>query len=247
MGIPLDPIERVYLGVPFLRYLVRLLPSWAPYLLPGRIARQIRRFRRPVREFFVSWEGWSEQEIRALFVLDARLEETEMSRLSKSPEAQDGVEFKTRAINRVWATDAPYRKIVQPANYLGIPIGFPLADSRLATFFSTLPEALCFRGRINKILLREYMSRHLPRRIVEKPKGSFVFSKDVLLRANKHAVLRKYLCDDASVRSGTTYIGQTSAAVRRYTEGKSALSGRIYALVLLRVWLGQHSTERGWL
>lgn len=244
MGIPLGWDEEVYLDFPPLRYLALLLPSSASRLLPGKVGSLFDRFRKPLRELFVSWQGWSEKEILELFSLDPNLGGTELSRLSGSFRSMNGVELKTEVLCRIWEPDTVYRKAVQPANFLDLPISYPFADSRLAGFFATLPKALCFSGRVNKVLLREYMNRHLPKRIVEKPKGDFEFNPDVLLRLDRHAVLRKYLYDEASDRARIECLGRTIPAVHRYTAGDSDLRSRIFALVLLRVWLEQHPAGR---
>jgi asparagine synthase (glutamine-hydrolysing) len=245
MGVPVTWFDEVYLTLPIVRYFALLLTRCVSDNVQGRVGGLIRRLGKPLREFSVSWDGWSEREIRRLFKMDARLTETELSRLVKlqAAAARHPVEFKTKVMCRIWEPDTVYRKTVQAANYLGLPVGFPLADTRLAGLFATLPDDLRLSRRTNKVLLRAHLSRYLPKRIVEKPKGSFVFSRDVLLRANKHGVLRKYLCDDASVRSGTMRTWQTSAAVRRYVRGDSTMNDRIYALLLLSVWLGQHSRK----
>jgi asparagine synthase (glutamine-hydrolysing) len=244
MGIPLDPVEAIYLRMPFFRRIARAAPEGVLRLLPKRIARGIGRFRKSREERFVSWNGWPESEILARFGLDAALAGTEMSRLSKSPEADEGVEFKTRAICRIWEPEAAYRKSAQPANQLGIPIGFPLADARLVALFSVLPKSLCFQGCTNKVLLREYMARHLPSNIVGKPKGSFEFDTDRFLRDENHLVLRRYLLDGASGCCRHAGLAGADPIVRSYMRGNPALSCRVFALVLLSVWLEQHPAGR---
>jgi asparagine synthase (glutamine-hydrolysing) len=246
MGSPLDRAEEIYLETPFFRHFAPLLPSSISRLLPGRVGGLVERFRKPLREFYVSWNGWSEKEILELFSIDPRLGETELSRLCSSFADENGVELKTEVLGRIWEPDTAYRKAVQPANYLDLPISYPFADTRLGDFFSTLPKELCFRGRTSKVLLREYMSRYLPRRIVEKPKGSFEFDLGVLLSAEGHAVLQRYLFDRAPDCLKMTYFGRAGNVVRRYMSGESSLRTRIYALVLLNVWLRQHSSEGDW-
>jgi asparagine synthase (glutamine-hydrolysing) len=247
MGLPLDYAERIYLSSPLLRGIARAIPHGALGLLPGRIGRGIRMLRTPIREIFVMWDGWSEQEIRDLFLLDPKLGQTEMSQLCDSPEAQNGDEFKVRAYCRVWVPANDYPKFARPASYLGIPVCFPFSDSRLVSFFSTLPRSLCLGGGVNKVLLREYMTRHLPRRIVEKPKAGFVFRTDRFLRADNYAVLQRYLYDVTSGSPRMACIEPARDAVRRYLGGEVSLSTRLFALTFLSIWSGQHRMESDWL
>jgi asparagine synthase (glutamine-hydrolysing) len=244
MGIPLRRAEDLYLKFPLIRILARLLPSSFSRLLPEGARSLLRKFRGPLGELFVTWDGWSENEVRELLSLDPRLCETEMSRLCSAFAGGDGVELKTEAICRIWEPDTAYRKAAQSANYLDLPISYPFADSRLAGLFSTLPEAFCFRGRTSKVLLREYMSRHLPRRILEKPKGYFEFNTDTVLRVDRSGAARKFFADTMSHHRGVQMDEQISSIVRHYLRGDSSLRSRVYALALLSTWLELQSTRR---
>jgi asparagine synthase (glutamine-hydrolysing) len=237
MGIPLGRTEEICLELPLLRRLALLLPPSISRLLPGEVGCLCERLRRPLREFFVSWKGWSEEEILGLFSLDPRLGHTELSRLSCSFGDLDGTELKTEVLCRIWEPDTAYRKAVQPANYLDLPISYPFADSRLADFFSTLPKALCFRGRVNKVLLREYMSHSLPEQTLAKPKGYFEFDTGPILRVDRTGAARKYVADTMSHRGYAQSVQKVSGIVRRYMRGDSNLRDRVYTLALLSTWL----------
>ncbi|UCG42190.1 MAG: hypothetical protein JSU73_09960 [candidate division WOR-3 bacterium] len=245
MGYTLSRFERLYLSLPLLRYFALQLPSAACSFLPRRLRRQVARFRKPPRELFVSWNGWSERELLKSLGIDANLAHTEMGRLGKSSSSLHPNTFNAQALDRIWASETTFPKLAQPAKYFNVTAGFPFCDSRLASFFSTLPEGLCFTRQSHKIVLREYMSRHLPGRILEKPKGSFNSRVDVLLRAIRTAKLREDVKTAAWSLTGESRSTWASAVVRRFLRGGPALSHRIYAMTLLSLWLTQRAKAGG--
>jgi asparagine synthase (glutamine-hydrolysing) len=236
MGIPVTPIERAYLSLPILRCLSAFLKLCLPDRVQGRAGGLVRRLGKPLREFSVSWAGWSEREIYRLFKVDPQLAETELGQLATSQVARHPVEFKTRVICRIWEPDTAYRKMVQPCNYLGRPVGFPLADTRLAGLFGTLPGNLSISGGTNKVLLRTYLARHLPERIVEKPKGSFEFDTASILHEDRSGEALKYFTAEMPRRQQMRMNNQVSAIIRRHMRGDSSLRDRVYSLAMLNTW-----------
>ena len=93
---------------------------------------------------------------------------------------------------------------------------------------------------MNKILLRKFLKRYLPKEILEKPKGSFVFNPAIILDYNNHEALRRYLNNSRIEKEkifSSDFIKETTV---RYLKGEKSLSDKLFALVIFQSWLDEN-------
>jgi asparagine synthase (glutamine-hydrolysing) len=93
-----------------------------------------------------------------------------------------GEEFADATIGSVLAGDY-LRKIDVMSGAHGLEIRVPFLGERVLDFAATIPHALKYSWRRNKILLRELVKQRLPRSIARKPKGGFGIPLDSWLGA----------------------------------------------------------------
>ncbi len=238
MGIPASLRYNIYLKFPVVRFFVKLLPKFLINFLPAKASRGVNFFRKPFREIFLYWNGWSEEEIKNIFGWDGEFENTELAKLVKSRPDWDSTDLKTEAICKIWEPDNAYRKVVAAGNFYGITVRFPFADISLSDFFKTLPSELCYRGMLNKVLLREFMARYLPKEILEKPKGSFVFNPHILLSADDYQLTKKYLNYEKLKYLKIKDIDTCLHLIKKYIDGEEKLADKVWPLFFLSVWVG---------
>lgn len=142
-----------------------------------------RVWKAPIEEVFVSWDGWSASELKKLFGCEITFDDTYLWQFMHQNASQDWRVLQTDVICHIWEPHAPFRKAFYLGQQLGRSVRFPFTDNRLAGFINSLPQELKFEGDTNKILLRAYLSKYLPRELLQKPKGSFVFDLNMLLRS----------------------------------------------------------------
>jgi len=190
---------------------------------------------RPREEQFVSWNGWSAEEIVHLTGRSLNLSESALYRLYA--ECQTPMEHKSRTLNEIWAPGTAYRKIGQSANMQGCLVRFPFLDKQLMHFTRNLPENKRYLYRQSKILLRDVLARHLPENILNKRKGSFMFPKRFILNGRNFELLRTYLSDNAMKKHGIVDYKVANRYVKEYMQGNQGLEDRIWVLLMLHTWL----------
>ena len=129
----------------------------------------------------MSWEGWSQQELSRLCQRDVSFAGTYLWKVMREGRQDEWIQLLTNVICGVWEPHAAFRKAHHFARALGRGIRFPYTDDRLAAFINGLPAGLRFDGGKNKVLLRAFMARHLPKEILTKPKSPFIFDLSLLL------------------------------------------------------------------
>jgi asparagine synthase (glutamine-hydrolysing) len=237
MGIPASFKYQLYLYLPILGYIARLMPEGGlDSLAPQKIVNGIAFFRQPLRDLFLYWNAWSEADIEEIFGWPGEFTETELQRLCSRKKNWKALDLKTAVLCDIWEPDTAYRKVSCVCNYHNISARFPFTDGALARFFTKLPAELCYDGYKNKILLRKYIIKHLPRDIVNKPKGSFVFNPAAFLTQNNCDIIRTNITDDTL--NGLSIQDKSSCykLIEKFSNGHEKHTLRVFALFLLSYW-----------
>ncbi len=194
---------------------------------------------RTPEEQFVSWSGWSVDEVVRLTGVSPDLSDSAL--YQKYPSCSTAMDHKTYTICNTWSPETCYRKMIESANYEDRIVRYPFLDKDLIRFTRNLPESLKIQGNKNKVLLREVMARHLPENILNKPKGSFNIQKHFILKSNRFEMLQTYLSDSVVKRHGLLEPGIINKYVKEYMKGNEALEDRIWIVLMLHTWLEQKS------
>lgn len=189
---------------------------------------------KPREEQFVSWNGWTLEEITKLTGSKPNWRNTPLHRLYRN--CSSSMVHKTLTLCDVWEPETAYRKVVQISNTMGKSVRFPFLDRDLVKFSQNLPPAYQYEGRNNKIILRLFLKKYLPEKIVNKKKGAFVFPKNYILASNNYEFLDIFLSSDCIREYGWVDDSIVNVYVQRYKNGDKALEDRIWALVLLHAW-----------
>ncbi|MCK4826609.1 asparagine synthase [bacterium] len=208
----------------------RFVPSGYSYSV-DTLARFLSK---PREEQFVSWNGWTLKEITKLTGRKPNWQNNPLYRLCRN--CSSSMVHKTLTLCDVWEPETAYRKVVQVANIMGKSVRFPFLDRDLVKFSQNLPSAYQYEGRINKIILRLFLKKYLPEKIVNKKKGAFVFPKNYILASNNYEFLDIFLSSDCIREYGWVDDSIVNLYVQKYKKGDKSLEDRIWALVLLHAW-----------
>ncbi len=214
-------IDRVARRLPAKR-----VPSYSVRFILHRLAR-------PRAEQFVSWNGWTRREVQHL--LGRGVDWSAMPAEGVTCTARSPVEHKTAAICGLWESEAAYRKTVQQAVCHGLTVRFPFLDERVMDFVRGLPAEERMYRRVNKILLRRFLRQHLPDRLVDRPKGYFLFPKTKLVR---HCLRAGRFAEPRQSRiAGILDSDLVKTTASAYLAGRRDLEDRLWALVILEEWM----------
>jgi asparagine synthase (glutamine-hydrolysing) len=113
----------------------------------------------------------------------------------------------------------------------------PFLDHRLVRFTFGQSSGAMFRRGQGKMLLRSFMTPHLPESVLRSAKWGFGVPWNLYLR--KVDVLRDWLLEIPSheiVRSGPLELDSVSAAIREYLDGDDRLAPLVRLLLHLTLW-----------
>ena len=222
------------------RLLVRLMA-----LGPVVLRRLAAVWSEPIEESFVSWEGWSREELSRLRGGEVSFENTYLWKVMREGRGSDWIQVLTNVVCGVWEPHAAFRKAFHFAHALGRGIRFPFTDDRLAAFVNGLPAEFKHSEGRNKILLRAFMARHLPGSILTKPKSPFIFDLRLLLANPEYSWIAD-LSDHGLLR---VMPGWDEEVIRELMERHARAPNdtrwqcRVYALCLLA---GVMAVNEGW-
>jgi asparagine synthase (glutamine-hydrolysing) len=207
-------------------------PHFVKYLSHvGGLRRLCSFWSKPIEESFVSWEGWSADELSRLFGRDISFAQTRLWAVMREGDPAHWRTVMTDVIGGIWEAECGFAKGALAAGAHGKLLRFPFIDERLASFVHRLPMDL----KLDKQIMRAYMARNLPPAIVDKPKSGFIFD------LNRLFLNPEYDWADALRRSGALRAvpdwstEPIDTLLRSYAEAPDSVQGqhRLYALCLL--------------
>lgn len=202
----------------------------------GRLKLDNKKWRLPVEEFYVSWNGYEPNLIEAMFNGIVHWEQLPLHKLYDDCETPES--HMTNTVCGIWEPEAAYRKLVQIASVLGKAVYYPFLDPRLKGIVLAAPPEKRYHKGSNKVLLRTILKKSLPKKTTQKPKGAFVFPKEWLLSANSSRDFGEMFSKENWELLGLGNIWFcVKETLDRYQQGLGSDGGRVYALLVLFTWL----------
>lgn len=128
-------------------------------------------------------------------------------------------------------------KVDRAAMGVSLETRVPLLDHRLVEFAWTLPAHLRRRGTESKWLLRQVLYRHVPRRLIERPKRGFGIPLDAWLRGPLRHWAEALL--DAPLLRQQGYLD--AACVRAtwlsHLQGRQSHGAMLWSVLMFQAWL----------
>ena len=209
-----------------------------------RLHSFLRRWSRPKEEMFLSWDGWLPYELAQLWGRKLDFNDSVVMQKIRGYPRHDLMALYTTMTTRTVSIHAFIRKVTQVVQSTGRAVRYPYTDNRLAYFVSTLPQELKFQGRMQKFLLRAYLKRHLPARMVDRPKKGFVFDLRFFLEHNGDAWLSDLQASGHLKVLPFWPERVLNALLERYMQDPARAVHRIHALALLAAWHAARQEEQ---
>ncbi len=122
----------------------------------------------------------------------------------------------------------------------------PLLDRDVVRYAFSLPAAWMFHRGQTKWILRQLLSRYVPRSISERPKHGFTVPIRTWFRQELRAPLQDRLSSAALRDDPLLHPKAVADLIREHSEGTRHHEHALWAMLIYRQWL-DHARQRGWI
>ena len=129
-------------------------------------------------------------------------------------------------------------KVDRASMAVGLEARVPLLDHRLVDFAWSLPLDLKLRGNSSKWLLRQVLYRHVPRRLIERPKMGFGVPIGNWLRGPLRDWAEDLLSPTRLRRQGFFHVDPVRRVWRQHLDGRANREHELWNLLIFQSWLG---------
>lgn len=137
------------------------------------------------------------------------------------------------------ADDLLYKvDIASMANSLEVRL--PFLDYRLVEYCINIPSSLKIKNGESKYLLKKYLENYLTPDLVYRKKWGFGAPVDQWLKYELSFLIDEYLNKDRIIKSGLIDPEIVIELVKKFRNGKYFLYKRIWALIVLEIWLEKY-------
>jgi len=116
----------------------------------------------------------------------------------------------------------------------------PLLDHRIVEFAARLPMEHKVHGGGTKHLLRKILYRHVPRKMIDRPKMGFGIPVNNWLRKELRPLLDEYLGEDRVRRDGFLRPEGVARVIREHLSGHRDHQYRLWALLIFAMWVERY-------
>lgn len=136
-------------------------------------------------------------------------------------------------------------KVDRASMDVALEVRVPLLDHRVVERAWSIPEDMKVRGTETKWLLREILSRHVPRSLFERPKQGFAVPLNDWLRGPMRDWGETLLDSRAIADDGLLDPDAVSALWRDHVEARSDAKTMLWRILSLQAWLREATSEAG--
>ena len=117
-----------------------------------------------------------------------------------------------------------------------LEVRVPLLDHHVVEMAMRVPLSMKFKRRQGKYLLRELLSRYLPRELYERPKMGFSVPLEHWFRNELRDLLRDYTNPRRLEAEGNFDSAPIQRMVNEHLDGKRNHKNALWALVMFEMW-----------
>jgi asparagine synthase (glutamine-hydrolysing) len=186
-------------------------------------------------ELMLRWNGFSRPEIESLCGEPVSLEHTFFYQTFGRFPRQAHFERYSALVDAM-TSDRLHHAVAMT----GLSVRYPYWDGAVDSFIRALPADYRYRPAEPKRMLRDLLTRYVPRTLWDVPKHGFDFPLLEFLGADDFALVRRYLHKALWQRWQLLAPAEVENFSRRFMAGEQRLMFRVWALVVLAVWLEGH-------
>ena len=167
----------------------------------------------------------------------------DLTGLQITPTMPEGVPDLDPAARAAWADTVAYlpngilTKVDRASMAVGLEARVPLLDHRLIEFAWTLPTELKIRGGVSKWPLRQLLYRHVPKRLVDRPKAGFTIPLADWLRGPLRDWAETWLAENRLRKRGWLDPAPVRAAWNQLLGGRGERRDEaLWGICMLEAW-----------
>ena len=199
------------------------------------------------RDTFPAYFGkWQETERAAAYkpetiaAMNGRKGEALKEAIMRSSKSKDFLSVIQEIDMRTWMVDDVLTKVDRASMANSLEVRVPILDHEFAELTFKIPSDLKLKGSSGKYIFKEAMKPHLPAEIFSMKKKGF----GVPLKKWFKTDLKEYLHDTLTATSSPLFEyfspPYIEKLIRDHETGMRDLNHKIWTLVFLNEWLGQH-------
>ncbi|MDA1082732.1 MAG: asparagine synthase C-terminal domain-containing protein, partial [Gemmatimonadetes bacterium] len=119
----------------------------------------------------------------------------------------------------------------------------PFLDHRVVEFACRLPVGMKLRGGRGKWILREMLSRHIPRKVIDRPKMGFAVPLDRWLRGPLRLWAEDLLAEDRLRSDGFFDVSRVRNKWAEHLSGRNDLQYQLWNVLMFQAWRTQYDTS----
>ena len=113
----------------------------------------------------------------------------------------------------------------------------PFLDRRVVELAWRLPLGAKIQGRTGKRILRDILSRHVPRKLQDRPKQGFAIPLDRWLRGELREWAESLLCSEQIIATGVFDPRKVQDLWRDHQSTRDNVGPRLWAILAMQSWL----------
>lgn len=136
-------------------------------------------------------------------------------------------------------------KVDRASMAVSLEVRAPLLDPRVVALAWRLPRSMKIRGGRGKWILRELLARHVPLKLVDRPKQGFTVPVDRWLREPLRDWAEDMLGAERLRREGVFEPEPIRRAWEEHSAGKRNRGRQLWCVLMFQAWLEQWGSLRG--
>jgi len=137
---------------------------------------------------------------------------------------------------KTYLTDDILVKVDRAAMSVSLEGREPLLDHRIIEFVAGLPAHLKIRNGDKKYLLKRVAERHIPRKLLDRPKTGFAIPVNKWMRKELNPILREMLNRDMLKKQGLFNYSEVELMMKRYEAGENQNSELLWFILMFQLW-----------
>lgn len=119
----------------------------------------------------------------------------------------------------------------------------PLLDDELVRFAASLPRGMKIRGKSTKWLLRQVLYRHVPHKLIDRPKAGFAIPLAAWLRGPLSEWAGDLLSDEALRNQDILRCECVQNEWSKFRAGKQSNHHRLWAVLMFQAWYKRQNSS----